>query len=88
MSDLFDAATMYDEDYLHFFAAPPGRSEFAAYGPVVPGTDSSASAAAELTWRLLDLQPGMSVRDLGCGSGELASRLAARGCRVTGLDSS
>jgi cyclopropane fatty-acyl-phospholipid synthase-like methyltransferase len=88
MTDLFDAAAMYDEDYLHFFAAPPGRSEFAAHGPVVPGTDSSAEAAAELAWRLLDLQPGMSVLDLGCGSGDLASRLAARECRVTGLDSS
>jgi SAM-dependent methyltransferase len=88
MSDLFDAAPMYDEDYLHFFAAPPGRSEFAAHGPVVPGTDSSAEAAAELTWRLLDLRPGLSVLDLACGHGQLASRLAARGCRVTGLDSS
>ena len=88
MTDLFDAAPMYDEDYLHFFAAPPGRSEFAAHGPVVPGTDSSAAAAAELTWRLLDLEPGLSVLDLACGHGELANRLAARGCRVTGLDSS
>src|ERR1700722_14190586 len=88
MTDLFDAAAMYDEDYLHFFAAPPGRSEFAAHGPVVPGTVAAAEAAAELAWRLLDLRPGLSVLDLGCGSGELASRLAARGCRVTGLDSS
>jgi SAM-dependent methyltransferase len=88
MTDLFDAAAMYDEDYLHFFAAPPGRSEFAAHGPVVPGTGSSAEAAAELTWRLLDLRPGLSVLDLGCGSGDLARRLAARECRVTGLDSS
>lgn len=30
----------------------------------------------------------MSVLDLACGHGELANRLAARGCRVTGLDSS
>jgi SAM-dependent methyltransferase len=30
----------------------------------------------------------MDVLDLACGHGELASRLAARGCRVTGLDSS
>ena len=88
MTDLFDATAMYDEDYLHFFAAPPGRSEFAAHGPVVPGTVFSAEAAAELTWRLLDLRPGLSVLDLGCGSGDLATRLAARGCRVTGLDSS
>jgi len=30
----------------------------------------------------------MSVLDLACGHGELAGRLAARGCRVCGLDSS
>jgi len=88
MGDLFDAAAMYDEDYLYFFAAPDGLSEFAVHGPVVPGAGFPGEAAAELAWRLLDLQPGMSVLDLACGHGELASRLAARGCRVTGLDSS
>ena len=87
MGDLFDAAAMYDEDYLYFFAAPGDRAEFAAHGPVVPGADSSGAAAAELAWRLLDLRPGMSVLDLACGHGDLANRLAARGCRVTGLDS-
>jgi SAM-dependent methyltransferase len=88
VTDLFDAAAMYDEDYLYFFAAPRGLSKFAAHGPAVPGAGSSAEAVAELTWRLLDLQPDMSVLDLACGHGELANRLAARGCRVTGLDSS
>jgi SAM-dependent methyltransferase len=88
MTDLFDAAPMYDEDYLYFFAASHDRSEFAVHGPVVPGTDSPGEATAELAWRLLDLQPGMSVLDLACGHGDLANRLAARGCRVTGLDSS
>lgn len=88
MDDLFDAAAMYDEDYLHFFAGPPDAGEFAAHGPTVPGTGSSGEAVAELVWRLLDLRPGMSVLDLACGHGEPANRLAARGCRVTGLDSS
>lgn len=88
MDDLFDAAPMYDEDYLYFFAAPPGLSEFAAHGPVIPGAGVPAEAAAELAWRLLELRPGMSVLDLACGHGELANRLAARGCQVTGLDSS
>src|SRR5258708_11398705 len=88
MGDLFDAASMYDEDYLHFFAAAGGRSEFAAHGPVVPGADVPGEAAAELAWRLLDLRPGMKVLDLACGHGDLANRLAARGCQVTGLDSS
>ena len=39
MGDLFDAAAMYDEDYLYFFAAPRGLGEFAVHGPVVPGVD-------------------------------------------------
>jgi SAM-dependent methyltransferase len=88
MTDLFDAEAMYDEDYLYFFAAPGDLSEFAAHGPVVPGAGSSGEAVADLAWRLLDLRPGLSVLDLACGHGELANRLAARGCRVTGLDSS
>jgi SAM-dependent methyltransferase len=88
MGDLFDAASMYDEDYLYFFAAASGHSEFAVHGPVVPGADVPGEAAAELAWRLLDLRPGMKVLDLACGHGDLANRLAARGCHVTGLDSS
>jgi SAM-dependent methyltransferase len=88
MSDLFDAASMYDEDYLHFFAAPAGLVESAGHGPAVPGADVPGEAVAELAWRLLDLRPGMAVLDLACGHGDLANRLAARGCQVTGLDSS
>jgi SAM-dependent methyltransferase len=87
MGELFDAAAMYDEDYLYFFAAPGDPSEFAVHGPVVPAAGFPGEAAADLAWRLLDLRPGMSVLDLACGHGELANRLAARGCRVTGLDS-
>ena len=79
---------MYDEDYLFFFAAPGDPSTFAAHWPVVPGAGVPGEAAAELAWRLLELRPGMSVLDLACGHGELANRLAARGCRVTGLDTS
>ena len=79
---------MYDEDYLYFFAGPADLTEFAAHGPVVPGARFPIDAVAELAWRLLDLRPGMSVLDLACGHGELANSLAARGCRVTGLDSS
>ncbi len=88
MADLFDAVAMYDNDYLYFFAAPPGTGEFAAHGPAVPGADTRTGDAVELAWRLLDLRPGMSVLDLACGHGDLANGLAARGCRVTGLDSS
>jgi SAM-dependent methyltransferase len=63
MDELFDAAPMYDEDYLYFFAAPSGISKAAVHGPNLPGTDIAGEGAAELAWRLLDLQPGMSVLD-------------------------
>ena len=51
MDDLFDAAAMYDEDYLYFFAAPGGDSTFAVHGPAVPGTGLPGEAVAELAWR-------------------------------------
>lgn len=41
----------------------------------------------ETIWRLLELEPGMEVLDLACGHGRIANRLAERGARVTGLDS-
>src|SRR5262252_8759000 len=88
MDDLFDAAAMYDEDYLHFFAAPDDRSELAPHGPVVPGADLPGEAAAKLTWQLAELRPGMSILDLACGHGKLTNRLAARDCQITGLNSS
>lgn len=75
MADLFDANVMYDDDYLRFFAAP-------GVG------DERSDTDAALIWRLLGLQQGMRVLDLACGHGRLANRLAARGCQVTGLDSS
>ena len=85
MADLFDAAAMYDEDYLYFFAS--SRAAAPTHGPVV-GTAYTSASAVDLVWQLLDLRPGMSVLDLACGHGVLANALAARGCRVTGLDSS
>ena len=85
-ADLFDAAAMYDEDYLHFFAAS-GAGAAPTHGAVV-GTAYKGESAADIVWRLLCLAPGMSVLDLACGHGVLANLLAARGCQVTGLDSS
>ena len=84
-ADLFDATAMYDEDYLHFFAE--SAAEAPTHGPGVPITYPDGTAV-DLVWRLLDLRPGMTVLDLACGHGVLANTLAARGCRVTGLDSS
>ncbi|MCW6011022.1 class I SAM-dependent methyltransferase [Micromonospora sp. CPCC 205371] len=77
---------MYDDDYLHFFATS-GAGAAPTHGAVV-GTAYTGTSAADIVWRLLDLAPGMSVLDLACGHGVLANLLAARGCRVTGLDSS
>src|SRR4051812_16087152 len=88
MSDLFDAAAMYDDDYLHFFAAPPGVTRFASHGPAVAVAGSPGEELADLVWRLLELRRDMEVLDLACGDGKLANSMAARGCRVTGLDSS
>lgn len=82
MPDLFDATAMYDDDYLHFFAAPSSTA-----ATHIPDTgDERSDADIDLIWRLLDLRAGMSVLDLGCGHGRIANRLAARGCIVTGLD--
>jgi SAM-dependent methyltransferase len=71
----FDTAALFDEDYLHFYDARD---------PEGAGSD----ADVELIWRLLRMEPGMRVLDLACGHGRIANRLAARGCQVTGLDSS
>ncbi|WP_249998976.1 class I SAM-dependent methyltransferase [Actinoplanes sp. M2I2] len=89
--DLFDATSMYDEDYLHFFAGGSGGGDGGGaptHGPVVGTAYPGVDAAADLVWRLLGLEPGMAVLDLACGHGALATTLAARGCAVTGLDSS
>ena len=39
-----------------------------------------------ITW--LNPQPGESILDLGCGTGQLAHTIAATGAHVTGIDSS
>lgn len=66
-----DAGGRFNEDYLYFYGEP---------------LDASGEAEAELIWQLLAVEPGMEVLDLACGHGRIANALAARGCRVTGLD--
>jgi SAM-dependent methyltransferase len=68
----FDAESLFDEDYLCFHADRI--------------SDIRSDADVDLIWRLLGLQPGMRILDLACGHGRIANRLAARGCHVTGLD--
>lgn len=71
----FDFETVFaPDDYLYFYHArlAPERSD----------------VEVELLWQLLGLQPTMAVLDLACGHGRITNRLALRGCRVAGLDSS
>lgn len=63
---------LFDEDYLYFYET------FL--------TDELSDADAELLWRVLELEPGQAVLDIGCGHGRIGNRLAERGARVTGLD--
>jgi ubiquinone/menaquinone biosynthesis C-methylase UbiE len=71
MDPQFDTEAVFDDDYLYFY-------------------DRQLAEVADdnvaLIWQLLELEPGMEVLDLACGHGRIANRLAARGCRVTGLD--
>lgn len=66
-----EAEERFNEDYLYFYGEP---------------LDASGEAEAEQIWHLLAMEPGMEVLDLACGHGRIANALAARGCRVTGLD--
>jgi len=70
----FEADELFDDDYLYFY-----RNTHA---------DEQSETATDRVWKLLELQPGMDLLDLCCGTGRIANRLAARGCRVTGLDRS
>lgn len=45
-----------------------------------------ADDQADRIVRALHLEPGMRVLDVPCGTGRIASRLAARGCDVVGVD--
>lgn len=71
---LFDFEEVFaPDDYLYF------------YGWRVTDAERS-DMEAETIRQLLELEPGMAVLDLACGHGRIANRLAAMGCRVTGLD--
>ena len=69
---------------------PPDAFDFEdylyVYGPRL--TDDRSDEEAALIWRLLSLDVGHDVLDVACGTGRIANRLAQRGCRVVGVDSS
>lgn len=67
-----DVEQVFDDDYLYFY------ERFL--------TDELSEADADVLWRLLGLEAGAAVLDIGCGHGRIANRLAERGARVTGLD--
>ena len=46
-----------------------------SYGPVIEAIQSH-----------LDLRPGVSVLEIGCGTGQLAKRIVKLGCQYTGLE--
>ena len=49
-------------------------------------TPETTRAEADFLWKSLRLAPGMRVLDVPCGDGRIALELAARGCRVMGVD--
>ena len=65
-----------------------------AYDELAPDYDFDFTASStgrlqrDAVWRLLDgdFEPGGRLLDLGCGTGEDASRLARQGFRVHGID--
>lgn len=52
----------------------------------IPGIDRWDDDLVHLILEVLDLQPGASVLDLACGSGDHARRLARQGLDVVGID--
>jgi SAM-dependent methyltransferase len=70
----FDFEGVFNEDYLYFYEKilTPERTE----------------EDVETIVEVLDLPPGAQILDCPCGHGRIANALAARGFRVTGLDSS
>ncbi len=70
----FDFEQVFDQNYLFFYE--PGL------------TEERTEREVELTWRLLNLHPGLRILDLACGHGRIANRLAVRGCHMVGLDAS
>jgi SAM-dependent methyltransferase len=70
----FDFQNIFGEDYLYFY------EEMLTPERTVRDVDAIC--------RLLALEIGQAVLDLGCGHGRISNALARRGARVTGVDAS
>ncbi|UCD62836.1 MAG: class I SAM-dependent methyltransferase [Candidatus Zixiibacteriota bacterium] len=64
------------------------RDFFDAHAPDYMDNVFTKNTVAEVDFIIkeLKLESGMSVLDVGCGTGRHSALLAKRGCRVTGLD--
>jgi SAM-dependent methyltransferase len=69
---VFEFDHVFDQDYLYFYKD-------------ILTPDRNASDA-ETIWKLLSLQTGQAVLELGCGHGRIANALAKRGATMTGVD--
>ncbi|MEK7353263.1 MAG: class I SAM-dependent methyltransferase, partial [Chloroflexota bacterium] len=58
------------------------------WGPLMFPAQRIADATEEVTKiiKLMDIKPGASILDLGCGIGRISLEFARRGFRVTGVD--
>ena len=63
---------MFGEDYLYFYEAmlPPERTQ----------------REVDAIWKLLAIESGHTVLELGCGYGRISNALAQRGARVSGIE--
>ena len=68
----FEFEGVFDEDYLYFYET---------------FLDERTPEEVERIVELFELEPGADILDCPCGHGRIANRLAERGYRVTGLDS-
>jgi SAM-dependent methyltransferase len=65
---------LFGEDYLFFYDDD--------------ASEASVTRDVDAILRLLDLPPGSSILEVGCGEGRLLRELARRGYRATGVDRS